>query len=181
MCVSYTGCVLVIYIGYILIEKKRGIKSSEKISTCLPPRRRWQVRVFCCIMMFFHGHVDQITPRSLGVFDFHAPVSLSLGVCLYVCRSLLGAYRPNHCIKLWINIYNRHWMHVRMIHRMHSIGDVVLKKWVRRLFGSILQMMDGSLVFWVGRSFSVSRSNHSLLGLDEGGLGWDQFGCAWVG
>ena len=106
MCVSYPGCVLVIYIGYIRIEKTE-LRAVIKINTCLPPRWRWQVKVFCCILMFFRGHVDQITPRSLGVIDFHAPVSLSLGVCLYACRSLLGAYRPNHCIKLWINIYNR--------------------------------------------------------------------------
>ena len=92
-CVCHTLDACSSYTSDTFLSKKRGIKSSEKISTCLPPRRRWQVRVFCCIMMFFHGHVDQITPRSLGVFDFHAPVSLSR--CLSVCLSItVGSLPP---------------------------------------------------------------------------------------
>ena len=41
------------------------------------------------------------------------PLSLSLSLCppvrLSVCRSLLGAYRPNPCSQLWVNMYNMHW------------------------------------------------------------------------
>ena len=31
-------------------------------------------------------------------------------VRLSVCRSLLGAYRPNPCSQLWVNMYNMHWV-----------------------------------------------------------------------
>ena len=36
--------------------------------------------------------------------------ALRPSVRLSVCRSLLGAYRPNPCNKLWVNMYNMHWI-----------------------------------------------------------------------
>ena len=111
----------------------------KNVGTCLVRRCKWSMRVLCSSQMLVLR--DQVHWCTLAVPLCLISMRLSLCVCLSFCQSLLGAYRPNHCINLWINIWNIHWITACYIHWIHCFWNT----WDQKvLYNSAYRWLDAA-------------------------------------